>query len=83
MNAYREHLKAEQSAPSVLDMVVAVMCDENPRTVPAIIRAIQEMNVQTVKYIDIHHALLRVRDRGWGVMRIFGGGSTEYKLVKA
>lgn len=88
MNAYRDHLKEEASFAAAefkaaTEALIAVMCDQKARTIPAIIRAIREMNGHELSHQQIKESLDNVRSHGWSMMKIFGIGATEYLLVKA
>ncbi|WP_024873133.1 hypothetical protein [Tolumonas lignilytica] len=82
-SAYLKHLMTERTDSAVREMVVSVMCDEKPRSIPAISRAIREMNGHELPDKEIRTALNNPREIGWNVMRIWGDVATEYKLVKA
>ncbi len=88
MNAYREHLKEELEfttldSKAIIEAVVAVMCDQKARTIPAISRAINLMNGHELTRDQITNALSEVKKYGWHMVRTFGGGEAEYRLWKA
>lgn len=69
-----------------LDQVVAVMCDQKERTIPAIIRAIWEMSGYWACIEEVTLCLGLVRERGWGLKTAYDHTNsnipTTYRLVK-